>query len=446
MRCLQPMLALIFNSSTTRVCNLMSMSSTNYNTLNVHEYIDAIEREIESEEPTFRARLRYQNKKPVIRSLIDMQTKDDFNKLLRTQQKQTEYDKMRDFCQNILQPRIRDLPPDERQKIPNFDAALEVALSKPADKGIQTFYRLASGREYKGRLIDLVSDLVPDEEQNCIQSMTPMTEDEVLIHAIDSIANDERDFERKDERIEAARKCIDYFQSNFNGNSGSNGDPASSKLNGLECEQACLNWLQDQNRKDDIVLGNVVINNYTTKSRQKYLNQAHGIARNVIWTQTVRNGITSEFDAVVLRPSWLNNNGEMSTSITEIWEAKYSMSPSSLHDVLSKKTPAIRALMRDDQLSISYNGNHHSLRDRNEGMVLGVFGSELLPPLQALGQLKSTAMSYALSADVDIAMNAIDSGIVELSVDILLHDLRKLRQKYVEASKDFDIVVKTVAA
>ena len=450
---------------------IMSMSSSSkfsdcsgrgitVSTVDVHKYIDAIEEQLLREgEKTFTARLRYQNKKPIIRALVDIQTKEEFDKLLRMRQKQAEYNKMKDFCIKNLQPRIHNLPSDQKEKVPDFDAALEVALGKPIDKGIQTFNRLASGRVYKGRLIDLVKDLVPDETQNCLSSMTPLSEDEALIQTIDVIADDNKSFDRKNERIKAAKNCINFFQSYSNGYVNNNADPASSKVNGLECEQACLDWLNvRRNGKGDevncTVLANVMINNFGTKSRQKYFNNQfnpNGAQRNIMWTDTVRNGITSEFDAVILQmrsPSSSNNvtrNEEVAVTMLEIWEAKYSMSPSSLHDVLTKKVPAIRALREDKHLSISFDGNCHSLysKSRND-FVLGVFGSELLPPEHAIGQLKSTAVSYALSTNIDIAMdNAIKSGVVELSVDVLLHDVNHLRHSYIEASKHFDIIIRT---
>jgi len=364
---------------------------------------------------------------------------------------------MKEFCLEILQPRINALSPEDRLKAPNFDDALQDALQMPKDKGMQTFHRLASGRVYKGKLIDLVSDLLPELVVLCIKATTPLTDDEILLHAIDHVDDapaDERNFEHKHERLEAAKKCVAFFQSQDNGGINSNINHGVSKANGLECEHLCVEWLENQKRDDDdqIVLSNVLINNKKTKLRSKYL--IRGNVRSIIWTSSARDGVCSEFDAVVLQAPVPGLNGddetidlevELPTSISEIWEAKYSMGPSSLHDVLSKKLPAIRTLLEDGDLSIYYKGSHRRLVESGGPMTLGLFGMELLPPENALGQLRSTAISYALSTNVDAALHAVENGFIELGVECILDDLRRLRQKYIDSNNVFNIVVKVAA-
>ena len=100
-----------------------------------------------------------------------------------------------------------------------------------------------------------------------------------------------------------------------------------------------------------------------------------------MWTSSQRDRVCSEFDAVVLHDS-------EQPSITEIWEAKYSMSPSSIHDALTKKIPAIKTLLQDPELSVSFDGCQQMLGKQSNCIVLGLFGMELLPPENALGQLQ----------------------------------------------------------
>ena len=419
--------------------------------VDLHAYIDAIEQMIQNGKPTFRARLRYQNQKPIIRTLLNVQSKDEFDKSLRTQQKKAEYEKMKEFCLNLLQPRIHSLPDEDRIKAPQFDEGLELALGSSLlkTKGAQAFHRIASGRVYKGKLIDLVMELVPELEQQCRYAMMPLTEEEVLMHLIRNVA-DQKEFECKDNRINAAFKCVGIFQSN-----GSDGSDAAftnniiSKANGLECEQICVDWLTNQQTNQSvsdskrIVLSNVMINNNTTKSRQKYLNTNKiwnngSNTRSIMWTSSQRDRVCSEFDAVVLHDS-------EQPSITEIWEAKYSMSPSSIHDALTKKVPAIKTLLQDPELSVSFDGCQQMLGKQSNCIVLGLFGMELLPPENALGQLRSTAISHALTSDLDVTLKAIDNGFVELGTDTILDYMKKLRQKYVESCRDFDIVVKVAS-
>lgn len=432
------------------------MPPTSPSNVDLHEYLDAIEQKIKSGKPTFKVRLRNQNQKPIIRTLLGFQSKDEFDKLLRTQQKRAEYEKMKDFCLKSLQPSILSLSDDDRIKAPQFEEALELALGCKAlkAKGAQAFHRLASGRVYKGKLIDLVIDLVPELEQQCKDAMMPLQEHEVLIQLIHHVG-EERDFDGKDERMNAAMKCVALFQNKDS--DGSDGAAAAnhfiSKANGLECEQICADWLTNQTnfmqQSKRVILSNVMINNNTTKSRQKYLNSNKNWntninnSRSIMWTSSQRDRVCSEFDAVVIR------HGEdisLQPFISEIWEAKYCMSPSSIHDALTKKVPAIKTILQDLELSVSYDGFQQKLGKQPTCIVLGLFGMELLPPENALGQLRSTAISYSLTTDLDVALKAVDNGFVELGIDTVLHDLKNLRQKYVESSQYFDIVVKIASA
>lgn len=438
------------NVSSGKVSNLtcmhfsQEMSSKNYTCININDYIDAIEKEVTDGKPTFKAKLRYQNQKPVIRTLIDIQGKGEFERLLRYHRKKAEYDKMRHFCQNLLLPQIRSLPAERRSMVPNFDHELSIALSMPTDRGRQTFHRLASGKEYKGILLDLVTDLAPEQKQLCIEAMEPLTDGEALLCTIDSVAQNDKCFDRKYERIEAARKCVDLFK-NCDLDDDSKTNLVSPKVSGAQCEKACMNFLQNKTGKEYRILANVMINNVATKSRQKYMNHNNRVARNIVWTQCARDRITSELDAIVLGPSRFSGEQEKLRYIDEVWEAKATISPSSINDVLTKKGYAVKALLNDEELSITYDGNNEQLGENERGVVLGLFGDEVLSPSNAFGQLKSTAVAQALSSDVDIALNAIKCGDVELGIEGVLHDLQQLRVKYDEICKDFDVSVRVAS-
>eukprot|EP00594_Rhizosolenia_setigera_P009360 CAMPEP_0178964850 /NCGR_PEP_ID=MMETSP0789-20121207/15921_1 /TAXON_ID=3005 /ORGANISM="Rhizosolenia setigera, Strain CCMP 1694" /LENGTH=198 /DNA_ID=CAMNT_0020649701 /DNA_START=608 /DNA_END=1204 /DNA_ORIENTATION=- len=191
-------------------------------------------------------------------------------------------------------------------------------------------------------------------------------EDEALMSVIDHVANDSSlEFERKDERIKAAKDCVSMFRS-----IGTERVNFTSKVNGIKCEQACISWLQDRDVGPKI-LPNVNINGSSSKARQKYERHKKG---NIIWTQEVPDRTTSELDAIVLDglSSIAGNNSdtfceetssanENNMFISEFWEAKFSISPSSLYDTLSKKAPAIVSLMKDENLTISYDGKNHHL-------------------------------------------------------------------------------------
>lgn len=421
--------------------------------VDIISYIDDIEKLILSGDPTFKATLRYQNQKPIIRTLLNMKVKDEFDRIVRDQKKEAEYEKMKHFCVNILQPRLSGMEEEVKLKAPDFHNNLRLVLESSAlrSKGGQAFYRIASGRTYKGKLEDMVWDLAPDLAEMCLFALTPLQEHEVFIKVIEHISEAEN-FESKEERIDAAFKCIDYFQTSIKEGAllDTSINSNISKANGIECEKQCIDWLEkyqsEQMDSFDIVLPNVMINNLSTQNRSKYQNtnkNRPNLRRNILWTSSARNRVCSEFDAVVLK----SKEEEEIASLLQVWEAKFSMSPSSIHDTLTKKIPAIRTLLNDEELSVSFGENNCKLQtDKDvQHLTLGIFGMELLPPVNALGQLRSTAISYALTSDVHVALDAIENGFIELSIDYILKDLRKLRQKYIKSSDDFNIVVKVAS-
>lgn len=430
----------------------MASSSSPFN-VDIISYIDDIEKLILSGDPTFKATLRYQNQKPIIRTLLNMKVKDEFDRIVRDQKKEAEYEKMKHFCVDILQPRLSDMEEEVKLKAPDFHNNLRLVLESSAlrSKGGQAFYRLASGRTYKGKLEDLVQDLAPDLAEMCLFALTPLQEHEVFIKVIEHISEAEN-FESKEERIDAAYKCIDYFQTSIKEGAllDTSINSNISKANGIECEKQCIDWLEKYQSEEldscDVVLSNVMINNLSTQTRSKYQNtnkNRPNLRRNILWTSSSRNRVCSEFDAVVLK----SREEEKIASLLQVWEAKFSMSPSSIHDTLTKKIPAIRTLLNDEELSVSFGENNCKLQtDKDiQNLTLGIFGMELLPPVNALGQLRSTAISYALTSDVHVALDAIEKGFIELSIDYILKDLRKLRQKYIKSSDDFNIVVKVAS-
>eukprot|EP00957_Ditylum_brightwellii_P081660 6212077-Ditylum_brightwellii.AAC.1 len=130
--------------------------------------------------------------------------------------------------------------------------------------------------------------------------------------------------------------------------------------------------------------------------------------------------------------------GNHSGYVTEIWEAKHSVSPSTIWDALTRKLSSVRQLMDDEDAILSYN-NHNGIaqiqttipspyshgeelissspsqigynnHQNNKGnkMVFGIFGMELLPPSNAVGQLKAMAVADILSGDVNSVIKAIE--------------------------------------
>jgi len=360
-------------------------------------------------------------------------------------------------------------------------------------RGISSLRRLASGREYKGSIINMVQDLTPHLADECAKALTPLTEVEVLLATIDAVVASQNDNNKcqeknveaipslstslqiREECISAAKSLVLGLETNHEDDDSSVGtgddsvenniksdNSSLNKMNGLECEQACISYLEEEQQRynstiksetENFILQNVLVNHKSTQNRSKYSN---GNMRNnsggwknftessstgIIWTNSERReNLCSEFDAIVLHHS----PDDSSSQISEFWEAKHSVSPSSLHDAMTKKLSAIRSVLEDDEVTISHSGGHYKLNVGNrEGdrIKFGLFGKELLSPSNAIGQLRSMAASYAMTSYVDAALEAAKNGYVEVEVQYIQKHLHDLKEQLVQNS-DFEFVVR----
>lgn len=409
------------------------------------KYLEDIESEIRRGDSSYKIKLRSQWAKPMIRTILGIHRKDEFDLLTRLIQKRVEFERMNNFIHDLWS-RIQTLSEEDRNKVPEFANSMLEAQSKQ-EKGYHAFSRLASGKRYKGQMEDLVADLVPDLVYHYQNISNPLTEDEILKNLIEVIGK-ERSIDPK--RIDAAYGCIQLFNDDNEG-TGMNLEQITckeSKGNGRKSEKECEVWLRDQTSgtvNQPMILKNVMINDVSTRSRSKY-NKRHIWQGNrkcedlsIIWTNRVRNRMCSEFDAIVINE--IPSDEEANMELREFWEAKASISPSSIHDSITKKLAAARSIINDESAMLTHSGSDHALKRAEGNLRFGLFGSGLMTPANALGQLRSTAAAYILSTDIETAMNSADTGFVEIDSQILLQDLNRLKQ-ILQDINDFDIVVK----
>jgi len=187
----------------------------------------------------------------------------------------------------------------------------------------------------------------------------------------------------------------------------------------------------------------------------------HRNGSGIIWTnysesnETSRHGICSEFDNVVIieknyksgNRGNLENSNEI--SLESIWEAKRTISPSTLHDVLTKKLGAVEALMDDRSTELAYmdgNDNMASLllfpSVEVATITFGVYGTELLPPENAADSIRSVATSNIISSDLNEVVKALerDGEVIMIEVDIertlnIVGGLRKLVEEKIKSER-----------
>ena len=270
-----------------------------------------------------------------------------------------------------------------------------------------------------------------------------------------------------------------------------------SQLSGKRCETSCLKYLAELHQDSSTccdsegsskylrwtILQNVYVNtrrksssaassgsrsNQSNKQQQQQTNQQspsqnykppkqHRNGSGIIWTSCSENNsasrhrLCSEFDAVVLSEQQLNNKkereglnnicGEQSdkqkkhTSLQSIWEAKHTISPSTLHDILTKKLGAIEELLDDQSAELEYkdgervtsmqlfpnellmtsssasaNSEKHQFSDENNlpTLTFGIYGTELLPPENAADSIRSIAAADVVSSNIHEVVRALE--------------------------------------
>jgi hypothetical protein len=108
-----------------------------------------------------------------------------------------------------------------------------------------------------------------------------------------------------------------------------------------------------------------------------------------------------------------NNN---CTAIESIFEAKRTISPSTLHDIIYKKLGAIEGLLDDSNSELAYRNGEGMMgsapisSDTTPSFTFGIYGVELLPPGNAADSIRSIAGSNIVSSNITEVICALERG------------------------------------
>lgn len=405
--------------------------------------------------------------KPMLRTLIyhHAQTpagkKILFDQRIREEKAALEFDLMYSFVINTLRPAALLLDEDLRSTfIPQILQQIDTIEHRVQDEGPSSklqswnglFCRLASGRYYQGKLHAMIHDLFPQHLDEFHAASRKVTEREVLerviqLDLVDKMTNinmSEEDEAWVERRINAARKCLDsfYSSSEVDTQSQSKKDHLEGLKSGKRCEQSCLEFLQDVYNDNGTnthrILSNVYINtrrNPYSEPAQKYIPpKMHRKGASpkhkelgIIWTDSSSGVIAnrhrecSEFDAVIIRHNNNETDDQVSmddtdksrAAIESIFEAKRTISPSTLHDILMKKLGAIEALLEDTSAELAYKdgevtGTAPISSDTTPSFTFGIYGVELLPPGNAADSIRSIAGSNIVSSNIHEVVSALE--------------------------------------
>ena len=369
-----------------------------------------------------------------------------FDRRIREARAHSEGTRMYSFVMNLFRPAVLALDSSIREeKVPNLLEQIDLIKQKIGDDtnthapmvwGAATnhsiFHRLASGRQYKGKLQDLISDLFPHLYDKYLEASRKSTEREVLIEVLESDLIESTTYSPDviEQRANAAYTCLDKF---YPTEATSERQDSNGLEEGIKCEKSCISFLEDEYKtalsgqgiQPHAVLQNVYVNarRNVNQKQQKYVppktngrNKKSGSdSSGVIWNNAPRHRMTSEFDAVVLGTKENDNRVESDNNnafIESIWEAKKTISPSTLHDIISKKLGAVFALLDDDGAELTYikgEGGETTIPfNSGSQLTFGIYGSELQRPENAADSIRSIAGSNVINSDVDAVVRSLE--------------------------------------
>lgn len=150
-------------------------------------------------------------------------------------------------------------------------------------------------------------------------------------------------------------------------------------------------------------------------------------------TSTARGNVASAGDLASTGPA-----------ITEVWEAKYTVSPSTMKDALEKKLRAVREIMEDTGELIHGREKHTvavKYPERQDEFTFGLFGLELLLPLKAAREMQAIEAKMSLGRDMARLLEAVKSGSFRCPLRTTPECLQRLRELFLDTPSGFQVVV-----
>lgn len=375
--------------------------------IDIYEYLNDVERELLNGGMN-QMQITESHRKTMLRALLGM-TKVGLDERMREERAGLQRAQVVRFLEEDLVSALEDGVVIDETAAPYFQSALDRVLTaeEPSPKPIPQRASadgicspMARGRVYKGKFLDLLSDIVPKLVPE-YQSAALVTDRDVMLSLVNNLAiEDNID-------VDACKKCIQCdlpAEQNDTGGSGA-GD-------GLRCEAKCIDFLTSRSLEPSrLILSNVFVKPLNCKRQSRQASD-----RAIIATSIDLDGICSEFDAIVVEKVNDEHGKTTAMRVCEVWEAKVTISPLTIHDALTKKSTAMKSLLsKEDTLILLDEAEYLLVGD--EEPVVGVFGNELLPPKRAANQLKVVACRSALSSDVDTVIDALETGYVVMSSD-----------------------------
>lgn len=420
---------------------------------NLEDYLERIEIALLERGETLIMKVTEEHCKTMIKTLLGI-SRVLLDQRLKEAKCKLQHMRILSFLSQEFQPflLVENQNAISREKIVPILMGLDKALeSSPMTRADLITAPMVHGAVYKGDFVALLQDIAPDLVDSYRKAKDGFTEQDVMMFMVN-----EMDRQLVVERREAVEQCI---HCQLPPPTTSPLSSSASKLNGLECERSCLQFLcktyqckEAASNNRFVVLQNVLVK--TAKSSQRRTrnkapllfvsstescsddNDDNVVVRTgIIETPMLRtDGACEEFDALVIERC--NNKNNESCIVREVWEAKATISPSTLENAICKKLEAIRSLIQGSggiQATLCLdNGDELSIQPAVEPFLFGLYGTTLQSVDNAVNQARVIACNRALATNADTVVQALQSGRAEISCKPAVDHLASLRMKLAE--------------
>jgi hypothetical protein len=370
---------------------------------------DYLQNTINAIDPEYKMTVNESHRKTMVAVLLGIKLVD-FNQELRDLHSQIQWEKTLDFVANF---------PDD-QEIPDaleFRKGMET-IDSFRENASKFFSFLARGRTYKGKF----EELLKAQALHLLPAYEDIVQEIPLRDLMKAYVNDVPETDLK----ESLLQCIEmsFPQAPRQPSDG-------GKAGGLKGEMDMSTFLNDRWANNPSMIHSSVL----LKPNRKNRKSADSI---IISAHALREGWTSEFDSMIVK---IDENDASSINIVELWEAKASLHPASISDVLFKKAKSLQMILNNPDAQFHFHQQQYSIKDTFP--IVGIFGTKLLNPRSSARRAQILACEELLGSSVDAVLEAMATGKVtpvdvESRLNYILDEVIRIKPVLVTPSYDND--------
>lgn len=365
---------------------------------NIDDYLDKVK---DALKPSFRLNVTGRHSKAMMRSLLN-KNKAEFDASIRELQLKKRWESAESF---LLEHQ------DTFRQFYDNEEYLRVFKHYPRYNPVapRIFWKLARGRTYQGKFDRLLADKAPHLVPVFQEALRRLDEDELL-----KILAFEQPEPLKSQLLACVAKSV--------------AQPTPPKSAGIQptgtkAESNMLSFLHQRVQDDDQrklhVVAPVYIRNQRKKTKSR-VNDADTILQ--VESETNLFGQTNELDAMIVEQL----PGEK-MMIKEVWEAKSTVNPATLHDTLAKKAIMVESIVGTGKL-LFITGLRYKLVVGYSFPKIGVYGAAISPARIAAKQLQTAFAEKRLASEPSVVVNeALANGYVTASPDKVIRVIERLQ-------------------